>query len=382
MTTEVLSSIGRVDSAEWNRLESGQSLYQSYPWLSWAESNCSAGTSYVLARDTAGVLIGAVPAYRLSAAGGSWNTWYDPLAVFAGNDTTKDARRPRWLPLLLVGSLSGYHSDVLVDRSLGGAARRAVTRALLRRCRALAGAGQARSMAMMYAPGALAAAVAEDVAGATQPILTSANTRIRAAWPTVDAFLNSFPRRRRYNIRREIDLFRSGGSEVVECRLSDCVSDIGPLLGNVHRRHGADDSDADTARYLKSQAACLDDVSTVFLEIAGGEAVGFSLCYEWGRELHVRVVGFDYERSSRFAYFNLAYYLPLDHAIRRGLTHVHLGPGTYDAKAGRGAVLDPTWSVVWPPDDENRAWFERVRHPGPDAQEAARWLDAGRRHAP
>lgn len=370
----VETSIARIDSAEWTRLENGRSLYQSRPWLSWAENNCGADAFYILARDPAGSLVGAVPAYLVSGADTSWNSWYDPLTVFAGGDGQTKNRRSVWFPLLLVGSLSGYHSDVLVDPSLDDVDQAAVTRALVHRCRSLADARHARSMAMMYAPEGTAVAVSRGGLGATQPILTSANTRIGASWSDLDAFLNSFTRRRRYNMQREIDLFRSGGSQIVDARLSECLQEVGPLLGNVHRKHGAADSDLDTTQYLKTQAAHLNDISRVFLELADGKPVGFSLCYEWGQELHVRVVGFDYERSARFAYFNLAYYLPLDYAIRRGFSHIHLGPGTYEAKASRGAVLDPTWSLVWPPDDDNRAWFEQVKHPGEDSQEATRWL--------
>lgn len=371
---QVETSIARVDSVEWTRLENGRSLYQSYPWLSWAENNCAANAFYVLARDPAGTLVGAVPAYLLSATDTSWNSWYDPLTVFAGDDAETKDRRSAWFPSLLVGSLSGYHSDVLVDSSLDDADQQAVTRALVLRCRSLADARHARSMAMMYAPEGTAVAVSRGGLGATAPISTSANTRIGASWSDLDAFLNSFTRRRRYNMQREIDLFRSGGSDIVVTRLSDCLRDVGPLLANVHRKHGAPDSDLDTTQYLTSQANHMNDISTVFLELADGQPVGFSLCYEWGRELHVRVVGFDYERSARFAYFNLAYYLPLDYAIRGGFRHTHLGPGTYEAKASRGAVLDPNWSLVWPPDEDNRAWFEHVKHPGQDAHEANRWV--------
>jgi len=374
--TQVEPSIARIDWAEWTRLENGRSLYQSHPWLSWAEKNCAADAFYVLARDPAGTLVGAVPTYLLSVSNTSWNSWYDPLTAFTSDDAGTMRRRSVWFPLLLLGSLSGYHCDVLVDPSLEDADQRTVTRALILRCQSLADARHARSMAMMYAPEATARAVARDGLGATQPILTSANTRISASWTDLNAFLNSFSRRRRYNMQREIDLFRAGESHIVETRLSDCLQDVGPLLGNVHRKHGAADSDLDTTQYLRSQAAHLNDISRVFLEIADGQPVGFSLCYEWGRELHVRVVGFDYERSARFAYFNLAYYLPLDYAIRRGFSHIHLGPGTYGAKASRGAVLDPTWSLVWPPDDESRAWFEQVKHPGEDAREASPWLPA------
>jgi uncharacterized protein len=376
MRIQVATTIAGIDPAEWTRFENGCSLYQSYPWLSWAEDNCDVDAFYVLARDLAGTLVGVVPAYLLSGTDTSWNSWYDPLTVFTVDDSQTNDRRSDWFPLLMVGSMSGYHSDVLVDPALDNPDQRAVARALVLRCLSLADELDARSMSMMYAPETRAFAVSRDVPGATQPILTSANTRIGASWNDLDACLNSFTHRRRNKMRHEIDVFRSSGSQIVETRLSECIQEVGPLLGNVHRKHGAADSDRDTTRYLESQATHLSDVSRVFLELSNGRPVGFSLCYEWGRELYVRVVGFDYERSARFAYFNLAYYLPLDYAIRRQFSHIHLGPGTYQAKASRGAVLDPTWSLVWPPDDDSRAWFEQVKHAGEDAREASPWLPA------
>jgi predicted N-acyltransferase len=374
-------SISRIDPTEWRRLDQGRSLYQSHPWLSWAESNCAADALYVLARKPGGELVGAVPAYLLSGVDTSWNTWYDPLTVFAGDANETADRRSAWFPLLLVGSVSGYHSDVLVDPSLSATEKRVVTRELVLRCRSLADERGALSMAMMYVPQRTAFTIACSVPGATQPILTSANTRISASWPDLDSFLSSFTHRRRYNMQRELDVFGSASSRVVETRLSDCLDAVGPLLGNVHRRHGAADTDLVTTEYLRSQASHLDHVSTVFLELAGDDPVGFSLCFEWGRELYVRVAGFDYERSARFAYFALGYYLPLHYAMRRGLGGIHLGPGTYQAKTSRGAALDPTWSLVWSPDRENTAWFERVKQPGEDAHEAARWLSADLRAA-
>lgn len=371
----VATSIARIDAVEWTRLANGRGLYQSHPWLSWAESNCGADAFYILARNRSGSLVGAMPAYVVpSGTDGSWNSWYDPLTVFAGDNAETDARRSAWFPLLLVGSLSGYDSDVLIDPSLNYADQATITHELMVRCQTVAKQRNVQSSAMMYAAEGAAIAVTNSWLGATQPILTSANSRIAASWRDLDAFLASFVRRRRYNIRREIDLFRASRSHVVESRLSDCLEALGPLLGNVHRKHGARDTDLDTTEYLRSQMAHLDDISRVFLEIVDEKSVGFSLCYEWGRELHVRVVGFDYERSARFAYFNLAYYLPLEYAIRRGFSQIHLGPGTYAAKATRGAVLDPTWSVIWPPDDDNRTWFEQVKHPGEDSREATRWL--------
>jgi len=370
---QVETRLADVGAADWAALDHDGGLYQSRPWLTWAETSCGAEPFYVLARNRAGVLVGAVPAYLLSASNTSWNSWYDPLNLFVGDDPETPDRRPDWFPLLAVGSVSGYSSEVLLHPSLDEIGRRDVTRLLLQRCRLLTDEQSASSMALMYAPPATAAAGWEGGTAPAPPVPTSAGTRISACWPDLESYLRSFPSRRRGKLKHEIDVFRSGGSRVVECRLSQCLAQVGPLLGNVHRRHGADDTDVDTAHYLQTQAVQLDEISTVFLEVIDDTPVGFSLCYTWGRDVHVRVVGFDYQRSTRFAYFNLAFYLPLAYAIRHRLRAVHLGPGTYQAKVSRGAVLEPNWSLVWPPNGDHGRWFARRRHASEEALEAARW---------
>ena len=371
---EVAEAIAAIDPAEWATLERGRSFYQSYPWLAWAEGSCGAEVRYLLAYNRAGALVGALPAYLLSGADTTWNSWYDPLTVLAGDPAGARRRHSAWFPVLLLGGASGYHSDVLVDATLDEAHRRLVIDELLRGGHRLAGACGARSTAMMYAPEKTAVTVADLRPDASTTVLTSAGTRVAAHWNDFDDYLASFPKRRRQNLQREVNLFGATGHHIVQAKLSDCLEYVGPLLGNVHRRHGAADTDEVTTHYLAPQVPHLDPVSTVFLELDDDGPVGFSLCMEWGRDLVVRVVGFDYARSARFAYFTLAFYRPLEYAIRRGLGGVQLGPGTYQAKVARGATLNTTWSVVWPPDDHEATWFASAQRPGQDAQEAAPWL--------
>lgn len=372
LDVSVIRRIGEIEPADWNRLAHGRSLYQSYPWLSWAESNCGATVRYVTARDRDGRLLGALPAYLLTTAATTWNAWYDPLSVFVGEPDIE--RREGWFPLLLLGSLSGYHSDVLLDTTLGDDARRDVTGVLAQEARVLAGELGARSTAIMYATKTAAEALMQGWPTVTGPLPVSANTRIPATWPDLDAYVASFPGRRRYNVRRELRALSSAGHRIAETTLSQGLDVMGPLLGNVHRKHGAADTDEVTTAYLRSQADHLDDASLVFLELADDRPVGFSLSYVWGDELNVRIVGFDYQRSAPFAYFALAYYLPLQHAMSHRLAGVNLGPGTYQAKAGRGAALEPTFAVIWPPDAESASWFESERRPTEDLVEAQPWL--------
>ncbi|MEU8779974.1 hypothetical protein AB0D01_39665, partial [Streptomyces sp. NPDC048606] len=67
----------------------------------------------------------------------------------------------------------------------------------------------------------------------------------------------------------------------------------------------------------------------------------------FGRELTVRLNGLDYERlPDADVYANLTVHQPLRHCYDRGLTRLHLGTGSYDAKCRRGASVRPLWAVA------------------------------------
>ncbi|MFD5029802.1 peptidogalycan biosysnthesis protein [Streptomyces sp. NPDC058405] len=356
---------------DWGRLAEGTGLYQSYPWLHWAESSSGARPEYVLAHGGDGVLVGAVPTYLLSSAPDRFTTWYDPVRVFlAPHCDTTDAT-DRWFPLLLVGSASGYHSEILVRP---GRDRRAVARALLSGCLDLAGRSAARGTAMMYAPEAAALEAGAVLGGPVAPVPTSAEAVIpvTAEDRDLDDYLARFPSARRSKFKKEITAFRAAGGTTTRYALGDLVDRVGPLLGQLQRRYGDPVTDHEMTAYVASQERHLGAWSVVLAdETDDGGLRGFTLSYIHENTLYVRAAGFQEDlEQPPFAYFNLAVYAPLRLAMENGLTAVDLGTGAYRGKTLRGAAIQPLWSAVRPPGDCPPQWYEALGQPAPEAVEA------------
>src|SRR5690348_11513616 len=137
--TAVLDTVADVPAAEWDRLAATAPLYQTHSWLRWAAAYHDLPNWYVVARDGEGRLRGAVVAYLMRRPPDGLTRWYDPVRMFLAPHCDTGGAARRWFPVLLLGGCSGYRGAILHAPDLGGAARVAVTRALLDRCRALAG---------------------------------------------------------------------------------------------------------------------------------------------------------------------------------------------------------------------------------------------------
>jgi len=225
----------------------------------------------------------------------------------------------------------------------------------------------------MYVPEPTAEEVRRATGSAARAVPTSAEALIQLR-PEEDfeGYLKRFTSAKRNKFKREIRAFEAAGGKLAVRRLSEVAESVGPLLGDLHQRHGDDGSTAETmTRYLASQAAVLDEWSRVFVEERDGRITAFALAYAYDGCLYGRAAGFDRAAGvSPFAYFNLAFYAPLRYAADHGLSAVDLGTGAYQGKVLRGAELRPLWSAVWPPNDSEPAWLEALDHPAAEAVEA------------
>jgi predicted N-acyltransferase len=367
-----MPSIRDIAESVWDQLSSANSsLYVSHRWLRWAQDDSSFCSRYLLARDAQDRLVGALPCYLLEREARSVDAWYDPMQVFVRPHVSKPADGSNWFPVLLLGSRSGYHGDVLVDPQLSSEQQSAVVRALIDASEHIAVEFGARSRALMYvaAPTANATCRLGGRSGRTVP--TSAEAVINTRWDSFDEYLLQFAKKRRTNIRRELSTFAGANVLVREMTLAQSYELVGPLLGRLQRKYGLTDTDQELTRRMAAQAAVLNDISRVFLGVRDGKVVGFSLCYEWRRQLYVRSTGFDGDAGSApFAYFNLALYAPLRYAIDHRLNSVNVGVSAYRAKIARGAQLSPLWSVLWPPSDADPASLSALEQPAAEAAEA------------
>jgi uncharacterized protein len=368
-----VTTLDAIPAREWDFLAGSARLYQSRNWLRWAEEYYQAPTRYVLARDAAGDLIGAVVTYLTQDIPDRPLTWYDPVQMFLAPYCDTSCAGQDWHPVLLVGGCSGYHSEMLLSLALDGAGRLAVAGSLLAECRAIAAGNGAGSLAFMYAPKRTCEEMSKALGVPAQLILTSADTVIPLSVGAdgFNSYLARFPSARRSKLRKEVELFAAAGGRVEEYRLSEVLDQLAPLLGAHQRKYGSPVTDEEMVRYLTLQEKYLGSISVVFVdERQDGKIYGFALCYSHDDTLYCRATGFDPNCAAPFAYFNLTIYAPVRHAAAHGLTAVALGLGSYQGKRLRGAQLTPLWSVVVPPERADPAWEDILGRPSPQAIEA------------
>jgi uncharacterized protein len=371
-----IASIEHIDRAKWEALTVGAQLYQHYAWLSFAEVYYQLPTRYIVALDRDGTLLGAVVTYLMRDVPERQTTWYDPVRLFLSPHGEARDAASRWFPVLLIGGCSGYHSELLFAPALDATGRRAVLRALASGCAQLAAEQGAGSVAFLYAPRSAAETVGEalgEALGAPARLVpTSAEAVIELGPEAVDfeGYLSGFPSARRSKLRREAAAFAQSGARVGEHTLAEVLDRVIPLLGGHQRKYGDPITDEQIGRYLTLQQEHLGALSTVFTDERDGRINGFTLCYSHGDTFYARAAGFDAEHAAPYAYFNLAVYEPIRHAIAHGQSAVCLGAGSFQAKLLRGANNRLLWSAVVPPQPLEPAWDTALGLPSPQAVEA------------
>ncbi|WP_172383165.1 GNAT family N-acetyltransferase [Streptomyces sp. MNP-20] len=376
--TGVLPSVEACDAAEWARLGRGRSLYVSRPYLAYAERCHQDGAAYVTCR-AQGRLVAALPAYECAWPDGELDA-YDYQDQYGGLPALAGVDRALWYPGMLGGTRSGYVTDPLLDPALDERGRREATRRLLRGFRERAADRGARSAALLYLTSDAARIVSASSAreeardGERAPLLLSpfgVDTWLPVDFATFEDYVRQLSSKRRHAVRREIAAFRAQGRRVEVTRLGDCPEALGPLLANVQRKYGHRSTAARMTDLLDQYARVLDDESRVFLcRGPDGGLLGYALYFAWEGVLYARNVGFDYERLSGDdgTYFNLLFYEPIAYAVEHGYRAVHFGMGSR-AKAARGALIRPLWSLLLPPEGA------RVPSPGEAGAWNAAWRD-------
>jgi predicted N-acyltransferase len=370
ITITDVDGLASVPAAEWDCLASAASLYQSHAWLRWAEAHHDLPTRYVLARGADGRLLGAVATYLMRDVPDKLARWYDPVRVFLTPYCDTREVEPHWFPVLLLGGCSGGRSEILYAPALDRAGRAAVTRALLARCQAIAEEHDCASQAFMYAPEDSCDEVLDALIVPARKIVTSAKAAIQLDPGAGDfeGYLSRFPHNRRKNLRQEVRAFAAAGGSVSAYPLGEVLPRVAPLLGAHQRKYGDPVTDPEAERYLRLQEAYLGAHSTVYVDERDGDIRGFALCYQQGDVVYGQVCGFDSQRATPFAYFNLSIYAPIRHAVEHGLAAVELGLGSYRAKRLRGAEVTALWSVVVPPADLSPECARVFGRPSPQAR--------------
>lgn len=368
-----VSSLHDLPSGEWEELTRGLGLFLSRPYLLAIEEATATRPMYLLARDAGGQLVGGLPCYLWDGSPDPGMDTYEPYRMGARWRLSRRAREALWRPTLVVGSRSGYQTPLAICGGHHLDRGRVVAR-LAREVALLAEGLGAQSVGWMWLRPTAASQLLPNLRRSEDLVLAGPSCSIPIRWSSFDGYLRHLSSQRRRSARREAALFSASGMTIERAHLSECLEEVAPLGASLQLRYGHQVSAAELAKELSAQARHLDQESVVLLCRRDGRLVAFTLLYRWDDTLYARLAGFDYEQvAGSAAYFNLAFYEPVQLAIETGATSLHLGMASWKPKAFRGAVFEPQWIVVWPPPRISGAWRRAAKREAAQG-EPARWF--------
>jgi predicted N-acyltransferase len=327
-TVRRVDSLAEVKSSAWDALVGPLGFYSSYFWLLSQERSAAATVVYVLVEQD-GELVAAAPVYGFAA-------FAEPAPLDAAGSTR----------VLRAGPRTGYHNELLVR----GENEHAACQQAAVSVSALADLAAERDRDVLlfdHLTTADLVLLGGDVDA--RAVLRGAEAVVHNDGGTFQSYvrlLGHNARKKEYEWRR----FAEAGCTVDVVRLSETVDEIAPLIASTGDRYDSGLTVADITGYLTEQARCVDDASVVFRCLASdGAIVGCSVNFRWQDVMYARVAGFDYPKLRKaFEYFNTVYYAPLRYMEDHGLSTLHLGVASLDAKVRRGAVLHPQWACAIP----------------------------------
>lgn len=332
----MIRTVGRladVAREDWDSLVADDGFYLSYDWLRYLEGESSDRSWYLLCMDS-GILVGALvlsrvdnvvaPMYRAGR-----------FSELLGVDGT----------VLVASGTRGYRSNLLLAPS--AADRREILGELLAEAVRV---GRQEGCAGIVLPFLTTSALAEVASVArVRAAFEAPEAEIMDCAASLDAYAAHASQRVRQRIRAESARFAAAGWVIRQRRLDDCWEDVARLLYNLQRKYGHEDTQQVLDNALAGQARNLSSRSVVFTCEDDRQVAGATVCYQWRTTLYGRLAGFDYgQLRGAFEYFNTAIYAPVGYAGETGLRRYHLGLGSWEAKAFRGALLRPLWSAVIP----------------------------------
>ncbi|WP_263166129.1 GNAT family N-acetyltransferase [Streptomyces sp. SCSIO ZS0520] len=363
---------GADDLPGWDALAQGAPFYLSSHWLRFVDTSPT-GEPHYFALEDGPDLVAGLPTH--------WNprephSGYQPATLLGAQGGG---------PALTVGGRRGYCSALLAAPGRSEAAAAEHTAKLLAHALEELPQAEGRWWWPYLTPDAVDTAVAAarllGPLSAEEIHLVGADCVVDLIGESPEDLRHSLPtRQRRTNWQREMRRFEESGLRIRRTRLSEVCEEGASLLAQVQWKYGHDETVEQQRSSLRRQAEHLDDLSVVFeARDAEGRLVGFSLCYDWGTELSLRLVGFDYATAQDSAtYAQVMLHAPLQYCYERGLRRLHLGTESYEAKCRRGARVRPLWALAPGVSVRGSAVLDRATRLAAalPAGEAARFVEA------
>jgi len=316
--------------SDWDLLSREASLFCRPPYLGYAASEGYDG--FRVESRANGRLAAGAPGW---IADGGGHFYLEPSQILR----PLGVEEPRQV---VVGSPGAFWGEVAVSLAPDRAAPDSMVEAL----RAHADAVDAAGAVALYLDDGSAGFVATSLM-VERPALMNFDTVIEVP-ESFEAYLDGFTSHRRRELRRQIRRFADAGLRCTMEQSDACIVELAPVIAASEVRHGHASSPRSVATTLLRQRARLGSDFAIFAARDAGERlIAGAVAFTDADTVHVRICGIDPQVGpSAYAYFNVAYYAPIAHAVATGRRRVRLGLESFDAKLARGARLEARWGLL------------------------------------
>lgn len=355
---EAFDDAALVPLDEWDALLGRDDFYLSARWLRIAQAEAGVPMRYLMLR-RAGAPVAGLATATVDASAPWLLGRPDTLLAHAADEGLPGAAECRLRlatdprPVLLPGLVCGgrHLADTTVPRA-DGATRDDVDRLVAAAERDAAERGL-RSVSFLYVDETDTALREVLDARGYLSFESAQSCRLELPAGGYDGYLRWLPKRRRACVLAERRAIAAAG---VRSSVEPLTAGMLPRLGQLeaqlfakYGRHGwlPDMSQRFLARVLDAFGAG----ALVSLAHAGGEIRGFALLLRLRDQWFAHRVGFDYpfrEPRKLPVYYEVLFYAPAEHAGAAGITAIHYGIGSAEAKRFRGCTASAQRAHVLP----------------------------------
>jgi predicted N-acyltransferase len=342
-----------VPAGEWDALLTVDDFFLSARWLRVAEATAGAPMRYLTLRRGGRLVAGLATALADASAGwvlGRPDTMLEAAAASGAPDAAAVlASLPSsgaLLPTLVCGGRHMGRSRVLP----AGGAEPGDVDALLDRAERIAEESSAGAIGFPFVEetdGALTAAL--ERRGYVSWVSGNFAT-LRLPEPGFAAYVARFASARRKKVLRERARLVDAGVTVSTRALDPALFPrFAELEAGLYRKYGIDVAASEVVGQLEQLLAVFGDDAVAVVAECAGEVRGFAVMLPFRDQWYARNAGFDYEWQRDLPlYFEVAYYAVVEAAERAGVTGIHYGLGSEEAKRSRGCVTTTQRCFVRP----------------------------------
>ncbi|MEV6843672.1 GNAT family N-acetyltransferase [Actinoplanes sp. NPDC051411] len=363
MVTRAPSGLSEVDRAQdavrqgWDELVGPDDVFLGSRWLEVAERTAGARMRYLLCDGPDGPV--AALATALATEESPWVLGRpDTLLGFSAEQDRPGARdvlaalgpAGRLLPSLVCGGRHMGRSRVLRRAGLTEARAAELVTGLVSRAERIAAESGARSVAFPFVDerDVLLRRVLDGRGYLAHQ--SGRYSRLPIETDGFDGLLRRLsPKRRRRVLAERRHVAAAGVTTRIVPLDPGLIPRLGALEEQLMRKYGLSWTADQTAATLHEMLAAFGDDLQVCLAYGDGEVRGFGTLLRHQDQWYARQAGFDYDyQGSLPLYFEVLYYRPAEAAPGLGITGIHYGMGSEEAKRSRGCLADDQIAYLLP----------------------------------